>query len=125
MTRPEQESPQFTPTLRTYVGILKRFKPANRAGAIKKWHHCCLIATLALKVGWPAVGKACCDAFNIEGIYSFCRYLAVTGIVLIVVIVVTIIVVTFHCPHVRLVEHRTDQSLVDVRSGMKRMLHDV
>src|SRR6202795_4734746 len=62
---------------------------------------------------------------NNESIHSFSRYLAVTGIMLIVVIIVMIIVVTLHRPHVCLVEHRTDQSLVYVRSGMERMLHDV
>ena len=56
---------------------------------------------------------------------SFGRHLAVTGIILVVVIVIVIIVVTFHRSHVGLVEYCTDQSLVDVRSGMERMLDDV
>ena len=41
---------------------------------------------------------------------------------LVVVIVVEITVVAFHRPHVGLVEHRTDQGLVHVWSGMKRVL---
>ena len=41
---------------------------------------------------------------------------------LVVVIVVKIVVVAFHCPHIGLVEHCADQSLVHVWSGMKRVL---
>src|ERR1700730_15645509 len=73
----------------------------------------------------PRHTRASCDVFIIQSIHSFCRCLAITGIMLVVVIVVMIVVVAFHCLHGGLVEHCTVQSLIHIWSGMKRVLDDV